>query len=328
MSDKDKNLSTKPSEVLKIKVPQQLPLQLILSTHYIADALHLLKCIKQLPRGTEEHRAAIRMYRRLLSEHQKQLRERTKAISTYLILKAVLKDKCNFDPEQVAQLAKFCDYKNIKTFYSNIKVLQSLQLVEYRNQTAFLCGWDKLMKVFQVEVKHVRFHYVKHGEIPMEIILKRIAMQKKEKQCEAAANYRLNKVTELQQMVSSVRGRGDLAAVNELQSEVYFNPALSTAFDLDNWLLFEVCRGDTSLSYRLWSCLFGYKSVGGFAHLKRKLITVGLIVVHKRQYILPDGIRTTKKSRSCCLGTAIRDSSRGETIFHKPDAIIYLTLNH
>lgn len=328
MSDKDKQLLKIPNEVLKIKVPQSLPLQIVLTTHYITDALYLLKRIKALHRGTEEHKAAIRIYRRLLTEHQKQLRERLKAVSTFLILKAVLKDNPSFELQQHNELAKHCDYKCVKTLRSNLNVLQSLQLIEYRNQTAFIAGWEKLIEVFKIEAKHVRHHFVKQGAMNIETILKRIAMQKKESQCLQAANYRLHKVTELQQMVSSISGRSDLEAVNDLQCRVYTNPTLSTVFDLDDWLLFEVCRGDTALSYRTWSCLFGFKSIGGFKHLKQKMIKGGLIAVFRRVITLPDGVKKTSKKRSCCLGTTIYNRGLNQLILVKPDQIVYLTLNH
>ena len=328
MSGKNKTLSELPNiEGLKIKVPQPLPLQLLYTTDYCDYCIYLFKCIQKLKRGTDEHKATVKLYRRLLALHQKQLRDRTKAVRTFLIIKTLLQERDHFTGADVAHISRLCENIHVKTLHSRLKTLQSLQLVEYRNGNVFIASWEQLCKAFKIEVKYLRFHFVRYGRNTLATVIQRIAMQKKEAQCLQAANYKLNKVIELQQEVKSVSGKGDLAAVKELQQQVYLNPHLATAFNLDTWLLFEVCRGDTALSYRFWSCLFGYKSIGGFAHFKRRLITGGLIAVFKRATVLPNGLKTSSKTRSSCLGTCVFNPATRQTVFIQPDHIVYLTLN-
>lgn len=342
----------------KIKLPSLLPLQLIYTTDYCEYCIYFFDVVKKLGRkkrskrahtedssmqsGLEaEYKAALRMYRRLLSCHQKQLRERRKAVSQFLFIKYFLKDKNFFTPADVAAIAQLCDYKTAKTFHSNIEVLQALHLIEYRKENCFVASWDKLCEVFKIGETYpwIRWHYLKPGgEIKLEEKLLRVAMEKKERQCKDAAFFKLNKITEVKDMLSSVSGRVTTKALNELQEAVFINPSLSVHLDLDRYVLFEVCRGDTALGYKLWSCLLGYKSIGGFAHVKRRMIKSGLIAVLKNEKEMPDGVHTTVKSRSCCVGRMIynrpvwkdrklQPGTSGKIIFYKPDTIIYLPLN-
>ena len=311
---------------LKIKIPSFLPLALVTTTYYCKSAIYLFQKMKELPSGTSEHKAVIRIYRRTLTEQQKEIRERNKAISQLLIIKAVLKDKTFFESSDIEALKLYCDYTDKKTFLKNLKVLESLEMISEASGKYFIAGWEKIGLKFKHKEKHIRFKFVKHGN-RLETKLTRIALEQKEQQCKQAATLQLNKCTELKDEVMRITGKGTLSALELVQDSITKNPALAKSFDIDSYILFKVCRGNVSLSYRFWSCLLGYKSIGGFAQVKRKLQKAGLIAVQKQAEEIPDKNRIRYANRSNCIGTMIFDRNTNRLMLHKPDLLIFLSLN-
>ena len=325
MIDKStKDLKT-PKE-FKIKIPTFLPLALVTTTLYCESAIYLFKKVKESIRGTDEQKAVLRIYRRVLTDQLRDLRARNKALSQFCIIKAWIDQKTFFTPGDIDSIRLLCDYRDKKTFSKNLKMLESLDLIIERDGKYFVSSWEKVAQLFKHKHKFIRFKYVKPGN-RIETVFTRIALEQKEMECFRAANLKLNNCTELKAEVKKISGKQSLSALNEVQELVTKNPTLSKAFDIDDYVLFKVCKGDTALSYRLWSALLGYKSIGGFAHVKRKLQKDGLIAVQKRSEVIARGNKIRYQNRSNCIGTMIFDKGSNQLILHKPDLLIYLSLN-
>ncbi len=328
---------------LKIKLPQLLSFQLVVTTDYAEVLLHLFnrqkelnrqRCRNQAEKQTkrEEQKAVLRMLRRIETDHAAQLRQRTRALASFCIIKAVLKvnKALAFEQGDKAELAKLCEDINVKTLNERLQTLYELKLIEYQGEKIILASWEKVCEVFKVPVFFRQpFYFIKSNGKKIAYVMKQKRMQEKEGQCKQAAQSKLDKCSELQYELSRLSGKGKptLSALAELQWSLFLNPNLIDAFGMDSFLVFKIVRGDTALSYRYWSVLFGYKSKGGFAYLKRKLISSGLIAVFKRVEMIDSKQLSTRQSRSNCLGTGIYDRATELVKFQRPDSVHYLSAN-
>jgi hypothetical protein len=327
----------------KVKIPQLLSYQLVMRTDYIDVCLHLYKRLKQLKREKattaegkadvlEQRKATLRMLRRCEYEHATQLREYTRSVSTFLVLKSVLAEVDNFDDskQRFKALAADCEGIHVDTFTDRIKSLEKLKLVTRKDGKVYLASWYQVCELFKVPLSFgkVRFYYVKRTGRKIPHILQQRRMDEKEQQCKEVAKHKLVGCNELQYQINCYSGKKPtLSALAELQLAVFKDPALIDAFGLDDWLIFNVSRPDTSLSYRFWSVLFGYRSIGGFAALKKKLYTIGLIVESTNKVELPDRVCKSRKSRSNTLGTVVYNRVTKTKTLHMPNSIQYLSVN-
>lgn len=313
----------------KVIIPNGLGLQLIYTTDYIDAILHLYQCVKKLPRKTPEHAGAVRMLRRLLSCHAIQLRERIRGVSTFLLLKSILKEQYSFENNDKCkrQLAAQCEDICLKTFNDRLAILERLKLVEFKNGKVYTASMAELCQVFKFEYKRKYFIKPTNNKTIADVIRQKM-LQEKTLQCENVARFKLSNCEELQYQLTLITGRKpSLTDLKDIQRQLTLNPSLLDAMGLDSFLMFDITRADSSLSYRYWSALLGFKSIGGFAHFKRKQIGAGLIVVTHRKHEIPRGTMNSRKSRSNCIGTAIYNRGTGTAIFHEPDELTFLSTN-
>lgn len=244
------------------------------------------------------------------------------AIDTFLILKAAFSSgKIELTKDSRIELTKLCS-RDFKTLHTRLKRLQSLQVIEYTKQQILLCSWEKLATVFEYEMRGN--YYVRYdGSKKVSDILEAKFMAEKEAECKAAFKFKLNRNQYIKDDIENVAGSTSTEAVKHSQLYHYLNEGIELNED-EKFALFEVCRADTSLSYRTWSFYFELHSRGGFAYKKRKLVKLGLIAVEKRRWKL-NGTHTTRASRKSLNGTAAYIPKYEAVVFSMPDKLTYLS---
>lgn len=248
-----------------------------------------------------------------------------KLLDTFLILKSAYKSgTVKIDGNSMNELAALCG-RSSKTVKNRIKELAADGLVKYSKDLRFiyLCKWEHLCVHYGISPLF-RFYYVKKtpGKT-VEDVLEALAMKEKEKECARAAQYKLHQSdSNIQSEIVQVAGKTlEAVAHCQLYHDLTDKKCLPDDVAL---ILFSVLRGDTSISSKKWSELFGYESKGGMAYKKRKLANKGLIVVTKREWKLGTGTHTTRKRRKCVSGSVVWIQREKELKFVACDSITYL----
>ena len=248
-----------------------------------------LRCLKGLP-------LAIAAQRRLFYE-----------LETLCAIKAIWVDRPMPDTTQAAMQVALLLGLSEKQVHRRITALQQCGwLTTYNRQGHDAISWEKLAE--QYKIKHYNFYYIPVPDPETTTVRKILiskAKQEKISQCERAARMRIKCNDQLREVIEEVAGtsRYGLDAVAHYQLlnfayegvlyEDYQQYALSTHYtDKEQ----KVFRGDTAMNYCTWSNLFGYKSRGGYAKLKRSLQADALITVEHRIQELPG--HTTRNSRN------------------------------
>ena len=168
-------------------------------------------------------------------------------------------------------------------------------------------SWDSLAATYSI--KHIHYYHLPvTGATTLRKILISKAKLEKLNQCARAYCTRVKCNTSISEVLQEVTGTQptdfnfrETAAYHQLQNFAYPD-ALYT--DAGAYVLSahyqnkadKVLRADNQLNYLTWSRLFGYKSRGGYAKLKRSLVSDGLITCHHRVYTIPG--HSTRESRA------------------------------
>jgi len=248
-------------------------------------------------------------------------------LDTFILLKAFYTSgAASISLESRLELVALCG-RDYKTINKRLLQLQQLQLLTITGEKIHLASWEKVAEVFKLkkyEHYKLRFFYVRYtGAIKVSDILEARFMYEKEKECKQAFYFKINKYEEIKRELETITG-GTTAEAVEYSQLHHYTTEYRELSQNEKYVLFNIARGDTSLSYRKWSKYFGYTSKGAFAYKKRKLSKCGLITVERRAYELK-GTHKTKQLRKSICGTAPYVPALGKVVFFMPDKIRYLS---
>lgn len=200
-----------------------------------------------------------------------------------------------------------------KTIRNWLKLAQEFGVIEqinkgkngYDGNYRFL-SWNDISSKF--ECFNNRFYYIKLQNInfKIEYILERFAIEEKQKECENAClnkyNYYLVKEG-LNEVVSELGIKNNLTDLKNCQQYDFLTAGIKLTESQRFFI--NIANPDINVGYKRFSEIFGYKSRGGFAYMKRKLLKHGLIDIKPRQIQVLEQFRelmTTKESRTTKLG--------------------------
>lgn len=199
-------------------------------------------------------------------------------------------------------------------------------------------SWDQLRELFKIPHEH--FYHIKNKQhVHLYDIIDAKAENEKQKQCAIAFHNRVNANPLVSEVVNEVAGRISCGAVAHHQLTYFLTKGkayrtedadvvLSTQYRA-NWADKEekILRGDTALSSRTLSKLYGLKGHGSIAYKKRKWMRLGLCNIDERKYHVAPGLYTRGRNRKTRLGYVWFNPSVGHLELIMPDLITHLPLS-
>lgn len=261
-----------------------------------------------------------------------------RAIETLCFIKAIWPDEPMPDTmaarEQLADEMKYSE-RHIRR---RIDQLQQFELCARHSLRGLECiSWDKLRELFKIPHEH--FYHIKNKEhVHLYDIIDAKAHFEKEKQCAIAFRNRVNANPLVRNVVNEVAGRISCGAVAYHQLNFFLSKGkayntedaemvLSTRYRA-KWSDKEekVLRGDTELSSRALSKLYGLKGHGSIAYKKRKWLSLGLCNIYSRKYEVEPGLYNRGKDRKHRLGYVWFNPAEKHLELIMPDKIEHLPL--
>lgn len=256
-----------------------------------------------------------------------------RALETYCYMKAMWTDKPMPDTPEARQQLATESGRSVKTIKRRLARLQELGLITcqlYRGYDA--CSWDKLRERFGI--KHAHFYHIQNKKhIRLYDILDKKVESEKQKQCSVACNNRVKFNTYIRQSYEEVAGKFNRLHLAHHQLQLLLNGGQHYPDDFA--YIFNTryrgqyknaddkkLRGDTALSSRTLTKLYGYKGHGTMAYKKRKWQRLGLCDVFSRRVEVPNGIYTTVEARKHRLGFMRFDRQKGVLELIMPDLIV------
>jgi hypothetical protein len=203
-------------------------------------------------------------------------RQLKKAVGTFCVLKAL--NKSGF--VGIANYSEAAAQLNItsRTLYTRIKQMEAAGLITTTGgQGVFLKSWEDVADLF--DIAELKYSYVKGTERP-DLVLSALFIRSRQRVCESAFLFKVNKDVELKNYLVKVTGlqtseKGFAAAVLKQQ-------LLATL--INNKAALINLNANTTPGYKNLSKKLGYNSRGGLAYLKRILQKADLLTTEKREF--------------------------------------------
>lgn len=236
-----------------------------------------------------------------------------KAFETLFVIKAMYPRKpmpmhtADMRNASIQQVASYSQ-RSTKTIKRRLITLLNEGLLQRVATGLVPISWDKLRERYKIQHEH--FYHIKQVEnVQLEYMLKAKVFQDKEQHCRLGfiAQREGNRIRK--EVLKQVSNSLDCESVAMHQLECFHSEgkrydddeayALNTYYHRKDD---KVLRGDLAINYFTIHKMFGYKSYGGVAKLKRYLEGKGVISVRKRKETLTKHTHTTNASRITRLG--------------------------
>ena len=264
------------------------------------------KIIIKIPKGLPS---------KLASSSQEQ-----KAVSLLLMLKSFY-DSGNLinTTLKIKEAAKNCGVC-YNTFNTHLDMLKALKLARVQGGFLYLASWQELYEHYGLKGKQRFYIITKDSKIRLEHYIQALAIEEDNKRLEAAFYFYLSRHPEIKEELKHVFGSANRSAIQYWQLQAYLN--YYAELDDNESFILNMFNADLECNYDTWSDFFGYNSFGGLAYKKRKLASLNLIRVTKRQYLLH--CHTTVLRRTTYLGKVKYSPYYKKPVLHRPDAITSL----
>lgn len=254
-----------------------------------------------------------------------------KALETFCFIKAYcLKENFVATCSNIRQLAADSG-RSEKTIVRRIEVLTEQgwlrQVNGKRNKVYEHVAWDVLR--IRYNVQHERYYHITPCKrVQTEYILKAKVLSEKKQHCEFGYRVHLRRKPFDAEIIQQVTGTLNGETVAEYQLDNFlsegklFDAEAASALSLryiDRRQ--EHINGDFEFNYKTGTKIYGYQSYGGYAVMKRRLHSLGVIIVEQRRVVVPKGKNTTLKKRKTRLGFVKFERDLNEVHLIRPDKI-------
>lgn len=246
-----------------------------------------------------------------------------KALETYFMLKSISPN--GWIKNTVKDLTaleidlKIC----YKTIVTRIKILEKMNLVECHKTHITISSYKVLQRNFNTYGAHYLIKIDILKKIKLEDYLIAIAIKEKKAECSKAFYAKHLRLGLDNEIIKGVfNGKKPTTSYKEAVVKAHLTDFVNNANESDLSYAFNFARADVEIGYKRLSKLMGYKGKGSFAYTKRKLQSVGIIDVNKRELKLSTKTHSTKRNRTTALGTINYDRRNKGLNLQLPDQII------
>lgn len=251
-----------------------------------------------------------------------------KALETFCFIKAYcLTENFIATPANIRQIAQD-SRRSEKTIGRRIDILVEngwLRLVGSRTYEHI--SWDQLRCKYNIQ--HERFYHITPCQrVQTEYILKAKVLSEKRQHCELGYRVHLQRKPFDAEIIERVTGslKGETVAEYQLdnflsEGRLFDAEASATLSMRYTDRRHEHINGDFEINYKTGTKIYGYQSYGGYAVMKRRLHSLGVIVVETRRYVVPKGTNTTLKKRKTRLGYVKFEADLNQVHLIRPDKI-------